>query len=298
MKKINFKSLIYSYGKFILGFGNDRKNEKEKFFHGNKFLSTNDGYDLLFRSSRFANVEVLYYFSEQDLLILSYEENIKVATDCNSYVFKEVLIDKIYTLPPIISDKTFSVFDVGMNRGYSALFFANMANCDMVYGFELDPNIYNKWILKNLELNDLLAKKIKSYNFGLWNNTEVVNIQSDGNDYQTRIRGIKNDNKGQFNTLREAKVKQASSVFTELFSLIEKTQLKVLKIDIEGAEYAVFEDLFNHGLLQQFDLIIGECHDGLLRLAPYLKDFELIQKDVQTEKRIGFCYLHNRFTSI
>lgn len=79
---------------------------------------------------------------------------------------------------------------------------------------------------------------------------------------------------------------------------MEEVLYKFLLFNIEGAEYAVFEDLFNHGLLQQFDLIIGECHDGLLRLASYLKDFELIQKDVQTEKRIGFCYLHNRFTSI
>ncbi|MBQ1655215.1 MAG: FkbM family methyltransferase, partial [Bacteroidales bacterium] len=38
---------------------------------------------------------------------------------------------------------------------------------------------------------------------------------------------------------------------------------KILKIDVEGAEYGIFEDLCKTGQIKQFDLITGEAHNGI-----------------------------------
>ena len=54
-----------------------------------------------------------------------------------------------------------------------------------------------------------------------------------------------------------------------------------LKIDTEGAEYKILEDLYNSGVLNKIDLLMGECHFGIEKLEGYLNDFNPIFLDYQ-----------------
>ena len=70
--------------------------------------------------------------------------------------------------------------------------------------------------------------------------------------------------------------------------------MKVLKIDVEGAEYDIFADLHEHGLLKEFDLIIGEYHKGLEPLLEYLSDFNRSYKEASIKKGIGTMVFVNK----
>lgn len=115
-----------------------------------------------------------------------------VSTDSYYDIFLEIFVNKIYLLPPQISMKKFVVFDVGMNRGYASLYFADIENCEHVYGFELLSSTY-KWACDNIELNPYLSSKIDTFNFGLWNKDDEVCIESDGIDGHTQVSTGTND---------------------------------------------------------------------------------------------------------
>lgn len=241
------------------------QEEKESFFHGCKFLIHSKHFDRLFRGFKNKG-SVEYYSTESSELYLKTNDGIIVKTDGYYAVFLEIFVNQIYMLPPQISLKDFVVFDVGMNRGYATLYFANKTHCRHVYGFELVKSTYRR-ALENISLNPQLCSKITTYNYGLWDKDTIVNIAEDGIDGHSSVLG---------NTPLEGSgclVRRSSTVFRSLFELIEFNCLKVLKIDVEGAEYTIFDDLSRSGLMGEFDIIVGEYHDGIDRLYPYLSDF-------------------------
>ena len=61
----------------------------------------------------------------------------------------------------------------------------------------------------------------------------------------------------------------------KLSSRVIKLSARILKIDVEGGEYTILEDLYQADLLYMFDIIIGEYHRGLDGLLSYLSDFYL-----------------------
>lgn len=274
------------------------EENKATFFHANKKLISNKKYNFLYRKG-YNNIETLYYNSEKDELYLKTKENISVVTNTDYGIFIEIFIDKIYSLPVYFYDKDFCVFDVGMNRGYASLFFANMEKCKHVYGFEIDVETF-RWAQKNFELNKQLQSKISSYNYGFWDETkeiEILSSEKDGvtsvNIIATEFDEVKKLQQGKTNTLKKAYVKEASSVIDDFTKNVSNEKL-ILKIDIEGAEYKVLENLYTKGKLSVFDLIIGECHNGISHLEVYLNDFICLSKCEQTDKRIEFCYINKR----
>ena len=243
------------------------QEEKEAFFRGCKFLMRSKHFDRLFRGFRNkGNVE--YYSTESSELYLRTNDGIIVKTDTYYAVFLEIFVNQIYMLPPWTSLKDFVVFDVGMNRGYATLYFANKTHCRHVYGFELVGSTY-RYALENISLNPQLCSKITTYNYGLWDEDAIVDIAEDGIDGHSSV--LSNTPLGGARCL----VKRSSAVFRSLFELIECNCLKVLKIDVEGAEYTIFDNLSREGLMVKFDIIVGEYHDGIDRLYPYLSDFYL-----------------------
>ncbi|HQN94359.1 MAG TPA: FkbM family methyltransferase, partial [Prolixibacteraceae bacterium] len=239
---------------------------KEMFFHGKSELIENKIFDRLFRIGYKSGVEILYFSTENKKIYLKTKDQIIVSTDYNYNMLIEVLLTKIYTLPPQIIDHEFYVFDIGMNRGYSCLYFAQIENCKKVFGFELDEKPYS-WALENFALNNQLNEKIEHFNFGLWNDNKEIEICSYKDDYCNKImsNSVKNENdKIHRNfSIKKANVKKASDVVFQIFESIEQAPMKIMKIDIEGAEYEVLRDLFENKLIDKFDIIIGECHNGM-----------------------------------
>lgn len=153
-----------------------------------------------------------------------------------------------------------------MNRAYASLWFANFENCSGVYGFEIDDYTYEKAI-ENINLNKNLSNKIITYNFGLSDEDNDVNLYyldgcdglntmfSDFTDIQYELK----NNKDKLKT-KIVHVKKASNV---ILDIIEKNNVKnniVLKIDTEGAEYKIINDLIKNEVLDFVDVILGEGH--------------------------------------
>ncbi len=270
---------------------------KEMFFHGKSELIENKIFDRLFRIGYKSGVEILYFSTENKKIYLKTKDQIIVSTDYNYNMLIEVLLTKIYTLPPQIIDHEFYVFDIGMNRGYSCLYFAQIENCKKVFGFELDEKPYS-WALENFALNNQLNEKIEHFNFGLWNDNKEIEICSYKDDYCNKImsNSVKNENdKIHRNfSIKKANVKKASDVVFQIFESIEQAPMKIMKIDIEGAEYEVLRDLFENKLIDKFDIIIGECHNGMDELYNYLPDFEISYQKACTQKRVEFCFINKK----
>jgi len=272
---------------------------KFTFYRRNKTLIDNKKWDYLFRAANKQGVELLFFDSEKELLYLK-KDGITIVTNDDYGLFVEVLIDNVYMLPPQLTG-SFVVFDVGMNRGFASLFFANHPDCKKVFGYELSNTVFERAV-QNFALNKTLAEKILPYNFGLWNENGEIDIckcEIDGytgiasciyeqEHLRTKLQTTK------LKKISKAKVRKASEVFEPLLAEINPSEMKVLKIDIEGAEYAVFEDLYQHNLLQEFDVIIGEAHNGMEGLNKYLEDFVCMNKNHLSNLLITFCYVNKR----
>ena len=271
------------------------EEEKEAFFHGCKRLIHSKHYDRLFRDFRYKG-EVVYYSTEQDILYLKTKDSIIVSTNSYYDVFLEIFVNEIYTLPPQFCENDFVVFDIGMNRGYVSLFFANKKNCVHVYGFELMDSTFSL-ALENFNLNPKLKSKISCFNYGLWDEDREISIEIDEIDGHTSIKGVHNGITKAINE-RKAIVKKTSTSLLNFFEEINPSNLKVLKIDVEGSEYTIFKDLYENNVIQKFDLIIGEYHYGIDDLNKYLQDFNCSFLNKTRGERFGQITYINKKHSI
>lgn len=243
------------------------REQKEAFFRGCKTLAEDKSYDYLYRSFR-GKGEIVYISSEMNSLYLRTTDGITVKTDGYYLIFIEIFCNRIYTIPPYIEGMDFVVFDIGMNRAYSSLFFANMAHCQHVYGFELLGSTY-RLALENIMLNPHLSHKITAYNYGLWNADTEVDVVDDGIDAHASVTISTKS------ATSKVRVKRASTAIHGLLDSRSDDFVRILKIDVEGGEYTILEELYQAGLLYMFDIIIGEYHRGLDGLLSYLSNFYL-----------------------
>lgn len=153
------------------------------------------------------------------------------------------------------------VIDIGMNIGLASLYFANMDNVGMVYGYEPFPQTYQT-ALGNIRMNDTtIYSKIKPNNFGLSDKEQSIDVLYDSK-YTTnmRIDGGKRLHGDQENMV-QIRTLVASDV---IYNIMEKhAGMKiVLKVDCEGSEYSIFENLFETRVLNKIYMILMETHDG------------------------------------
>ena len=228
-----------------------------------QYLNTDD----LFRLCYFNNIKFLSYSPSENKILLKTKEGIILGTNNRFYTIKEVIGFDGYSVPQLYMFDDFVVFDVGMNRAYASLRFAQFENCSAVYGFEIDDETYNKAVF-NININPKLSKKIIPYNFGLSNQNKELElyylegadglntIQNDFIDIQYELK----ENKGKIKS-KYVDVKKSSEIIGDI---IENNNIKsnlVLKIDVEGSEFDILDDLIDSGLINKFDLILGEGHN-------------------------------------
>jgi len=109
----------------------------------------------------------------EDLIISNSEINF--LTDVNfPWVAVEIFAKEVYKFDEkLLTKKKYTVLDIGANRGYATLYFAQKPWCEHVYGFELMPETY-EYALKSIELNKELKNKIKLFNIGLGKSNETI----------------------------------------------------------------------------------------------------------------------------
>lgn len=152
--------------------------------------------------------------------------------------------------------------DVGANIGDSSLYAASQPHMDCVYAYEPFPSTFD-YLKSNIALNAELEKKIFAFPFG-WGaenkEMEIFCCEDINVSAINSVCGFFNEKHKHKNTKQvKLLIKNSSEI---LSSLLEKHQDKnfVLKLDIEGAEYDVLEDLHQSGLLSKVSVIMLEWH--------------------------------------
>ena len=157
-----------------------------------------------------------------------------------------------------------------MNIGDSVLWFLQKENIKKVYAYEPFGSTYVK-AEKNICRNEVDKQRYELFQAGLSNVSEkrIVRFNDDMScgqstdsdirmrNYQNYVRWglIREENE----TEEEIEVRKASE---EISWIIEKHRdcNIILKIDCEGEEYVVFDDLFDAGILEKVDFIMLEWH--------------------------------------
>jgi len=159
------------------------------------------------------------------------------------YMFNEVFCKSVYSYFRINS-----FYDLGTNIGLVTLWYKYFNRNLKVVTFE--PDKYNfKLLLKNIKANHLT--NVTVHNIALYNKKSRASFFTIIDDIQNLDSGL---------TLNQDLPHKTYMVKTDKLSHYIDQNIDLVKIDIEGAEYAVFEDLFATGKINRLKNIIFEAH--------------------------------------
>jgi FkbM family methyltransferase len=241
----------------------------------------------LFLECKRTQVEFLNYNLQTDIMSLQTTDGLTLITNSYNVIFIEIFCKEIYRgYQKFINNKEYILFDIGANRGYTSLYFSNDSNCKHIFSFEPDSETL-AYFYTNLKLNPDVSDKISILEYGLFDKNETLSFfktldGTDGvNTFDKNLIGNVWDSHRKRN-LREIKLQvyKASEAITKLNTEhnISPDLKKVMKIDAEGAEYAILLELKESGLLNDFNVIFGECHSGIEGVMAICEDkFELKQ---------------------
>lgn len=178
------------------------------------------------------------------------------------------------------TNEKFFCVDIGMNIGSATLYFASQEYVTAVYGFEPCGGVYDKAISNISKNSKEIQQKIHTYNIGLSAKDGIENyITHDGIGESAGIKKVQDGTEYSDNII-ELKVRQASHFFANIFT--DHTERCLLKMDCEGAEYEILDDLINSGVIKRVAVIIMEWHVGKYRQLEDLLN------------RAGFKYVLNK----
>lgn len=152
------------------------------------------------------------------------------------------------------------VIDVGMNVGIASLYFASQPNIAQVYGYEPFPATC-ALAQRNFALNTVFRRKIVAHPFGLGSKDTSVTCR-----YSFARKG----NMGPYS--RSPFIEGAPDVKEQTVDIhraspeirrVKNTHPNesiLLKLDAEGAEKAVMDDLLSDGSLGLVDAVVMEWH--------------------------------------
>lgn len=221
--------------------------------------------------------------------------DLNIITDIQyPWIVYEIFSDKIYELQSDIDrNMEYNVLDIGANRCYASLFFAQKPNVKSVFAFELVKHTA-EFARKILDLNPKYKDKIHLFDFGLGkeNTTVTINMlpHRDGcntfnNDFFESYmpeeigRGIP----------QICDVKKASEILKPIIIGNDVKNI-ILKIDAEGAEYDIFEDLRDNfpEIFDRVEIIVGDAHLGFERFFNFLPEdkFRVVYAHKQSD---GCC---------
>lgn len=147
------------------------------------------------------------------------------------------------------------VIDIGMNVGFSSLYFARRDNVEQVHSFEPFTAPYQR-ALENISLNPDIAGKIHPHNFGLAGQNATMTVAyNEDTTIGTSIHGNGGENSATI------EIKRASEVLRSIIDDAKDAGLAVvIKMDCEGSEFEIFEDLATSGLLADVHIFMIEWH--------------------------------------
>ena len=175
---------------------------------------------------------------------------------------KEIFSNEIYKIK---LDKNIpKIIDAGAYIGLSTLYFKTIYPKAKILSFEPNPNIF-PLLEENIEINDLKGVTLKKLALG--NKKAIRNLYIDSsNNYSFSTSSFIKDawNGEQHTSPIEVKVEKLSDYISE--------NVDLLKMDIEGAEKEVLEELRDSNKLHLIRNIIFEFHPSKINQLNHLKN--------------------------
>lgn len=279
MKKIIY-NLINKLGYNIY---NKKKKDLDLKTRLQKFL-VNKNYDLLYHSSYYV---FLLENKFPDLTISDSSTGLQICFQ--NLIFNIDSLDEFIILNEIFINKDYNflspekclIIDIGANVGMASIFFSQLEHVDKIYAFEPVKDTYDI-ALKNLKSNNI-QKIMRFNNYGLGSSDReekfIFNRKAKGNfGMRTKPNGKNIDTQEE----RRVLIKKAS-VQIDLILKENPRHTVVIKMDCEGAEYEIMEDLHEAFLLSKIDVFILEWHDyGARALEQWLtlNGFTVFSRDL------------------
>ena len=182
-------------------------------------------------------------------------------------MFKEIFVEQNYYMDP--TDEPIKILDCGSNIGMSLLYFRLMAPNAHIVAFE--PNPYTFSILsENISRNNL---DVTLHNVGLSAEHQASKLYTDDQDLSSQSASVTKH--------LETKKRNLQEVEVNLVKLSEyiNGEIDILKLDIEGSEGEVLEELASSGKLPLIKNIFIEYHyDGINTAYPLGNVLSLLEK--------------------
>lgn len=227
---------------------------------------------------------------DNELIVSNNSINFKVDTGTTA---QEIFCDELYKIQPSLLEKhkTYCVFDIGANRGYSALYFAAQKWVKRIDAFEIIPQTF-QYALENLALNKKdVKKKINIYNYGLGNDTKE--IEAFHVPYRDDISTV---NQEWLQSCAPHLAADAQPVSVQLVQasfclkdLMEHREISniILKIDANGAEYEILQDLADNfpKIFEEIKIITGKTYFELDTILKILTPFNFKLVSAQPKER-------------
>ena len=179
------------------------------------------------------------------------------------YLFREIFLSNEYYFETVKSSP--KIIDCGANIGMSILFFKNQYPDCSIMAFEPNPYAF-ELLEKNVKQNNL--SNVQLFNIGLSNIDGKIDFFT--NDNKGSMKGSFISERGGDNKISVAIKKLSSFIDTNTFDMI--------KIDVEGAEIQLLDDLITEDKIEQSDRYIIEYHhridEAKSEFSTFIKPFE------------------------
>ena len=185
------------------------------------------------------------------------------------HLYREIFVDRIYDMALRVPAPT--IIDCGSNIGMSILHFKTLYPQARVIGFEPHPVVHGV-LQRNVERNAL--------------GSVVVHRLALGAEVGTLQFFIRADDPGALNMglFADSGASQAITVQAERLSHFIDAEVDLLKLDIEGAEEMVLQELADTGKLRRVRHIVCEYHHHIDR------GIDRLSKTLATLEAAGFGY--------
>jgi len=213
---------------------------------------------------------------------------VEAKIDCYSILFPnqieaidlvhEIFIRNTYGKYDIINK---SVIDIGGYVGSSAIYFISKG-AKIVYTYEINKNCFT--LLKRNINKNFLQDKIKAINIGIGkHNKKGIFYESKTNIGRSGVL---------IERYNDDEIKEKVSIDLIPISEILKTPIDIIKIDCEGSEYEILEDIYEKNLMHLIN-------DGIILEGHNIDEFYNIEYLKTLVIRLGFknfeCYGKNIF---
>ncbi|MFA6253142.1 MAG: FkbM family methyltransferase [Patescibacteria group bacterium] len=193
----------------------------------------------------------------------------------DTFVYKEIFIDKSYENCVAALSKESTVIDLGAHIGMFSIYCAG--RCQQVFAYEAHRKNFD---LAKKNIVNLNISNVSLFNLAVWSKSDEIVYLDDTETAQT----------GEYAINRDGKMEVKTISLVDIFSFNNINFCDLLKIDIEGAEYEVLMsapiDIF-----QKIKVIFFEYHQDLTNQKTVVDLEEFL-------KKIGFKIEKTEFNSL